>query len=384
MKNFFALLSVCAPVFFSDARAAGPALFASLTNPVSVVFNNAYKGLVEDNEKICRADPHAPDKYFLSFIASAKKSLDVCVYDVSEPGAVAALLDAKSRGVNVRVVTESANTVYKEQGGRPRESILQFQAAQIPVVADNRQGLMHCKFIVADGAAVWFGSMNLTVGSIYRDNNNSLFVRSPELAAVFETEFKQLFEKNEFDHGAVGTTQPIRVGDTEFTVRFSPGGGAQAALLDAIRRATNSARFMIFTFTDREVGNLLAKKKQAGLTVEGVFDECQIDYLSEFRWLGKQGVKTWPDGNQALLHHKVMLLDDDTVCCGSYNFTRSAEGKNNEVLVVLRSRRIAAAYRAEFDRLVFAAEHNPPLPPYDSPACDHKQNSRAANKPVPR
>jgi phosphatidylserine/phosphatidylglycerophosphate/cardiolipin synthase-like enzyme len=138
---------------------------------------------------------------------------------------------------------------------------------------------------------------------------------------------------------------------------------------------------MIFAFTDRDIGNLLAKKKRDGLTVEGVFDQCQIDRFSEFRWLGKQGVKEWMDGNQALLHHKVMVIDDRVVCCGSYNFTKSAEQHNNEVSAIIRSSRLAADYRAEFDRLVYAAEHNPPLPPYDHPACQHEHE---ANQPVPR
>ena len=38
----------------------------------------------------------------------------------------------------------------------------------------------------------------------------------------------------------------------------------QKAILDALQRATNSIRFMVFAFTDREIGNLMAAKKKSG------------------------------------------------------------------------------------------------------------------------
>lgn len=361
---------------------AEPALMETLTNPVDVVFNKAYKGPYEENEKAGLADPRHSDKYLLAFLASAKKTLDVCIYDVNATGVVRALIAAKDRGVRVRIVSEYDNTFERDQPGVPAEAFVHLRSAGIPIEAQRANGLMHCKFVIADGEAVWFASMNWTHNALYRDNNNNVFVRSPEVAAVFQREFDQLFEKHEYGRGAPGTEKPIRVGDAEISIRFSPQGGAQAAMLDAIRAATNSIRFMIFSFTDRDMGGLLAKKKRDGLTVEGIFDECQVDSFSEFRWLGKQGVKVWQDGNQALLHHKVMIIDNTTVCCGSYNFSRSAEQRNNEASVIIRCPRIAAEYRAEFDRLVYAAEHNRPVPPYDHPACNHG-NSREALKPVP-
>jgi phosphatidylserine/phosphatidylglycerophosphate/cardiolipin synthase-like enzyme len=379
LKKIAALILLAA----ANAAAADTSLLATLTNPVSVVFNNTYKGLVEENEKIAAADPRNSEKYLFAFLASATATLDVCVYDIEDPGAVTALLDAKSRGVRVRAVSEYDNAIDKEHAGQLHESFEQLRAAGIPVVIDKHAGLMHCKFVVADGERVWFASMNWTHNALYRDNNNNVFVRSREVAGVFEGQFRQVFEKHDLNRGAAGTTSPIRVGDAELTIRFSPEGGAQAAILDAVKSATNSIRFMVFAFTDRDLGNLIAKKKHDGLTVEGVFDECEIDTYSEFRWLAKQGVKEWRDGNQALLHHKVIIIDDETVCCGSYNFTKSAEHSNSEVSVIIRSHRIAAEYRAEFDRLTFAAEHNPPLPPYDHPACQHGGNREAA-KPVPR
>lgn len=383
MSSLFSRLGLVLALATGVHAAEMPQAFS---NDIGVAFNNSYKGLIEDNEKISAADPRQPEKLVRELLGSAKKTLDVCVYDVGDPGMIAALIAAKDRGVKVRIVTEKDNTFEREKPGQIREFVGQLASAGITLVTDDRSGLMHFKFVVADGEVVWFGSMNWTKGGLYRDNNNSVFAKSRELAAVFTQQFEQLFTQRIFNSGAKGTTKPIRVGDAEISLSFSPQAGAQAAVLTALDRAKTSIRFMVFAFTDRDVGNLLTKKRRAGLTVEGVFDECQIDRYSEYRWLTKLGVKTWQDGNQSLMHHKLMLVDDDTVVCGSYNFTRSAERSNNEVLVVIKSPRIAKDYRAEFDRLVHAAENNGPLPSYDHPACQDRRQQPAAKpeQPVPR
>lgn len=380
MIRFFAVLFLAT----GFVRAAElPKAFAGVA--VGVAFNPSYRGLIEDNEKAGAADPRQPVKLVRELLGSAKKSLDVCVYDVGDPGMIAALVAAKDRGVKVRVVTERDNTFERDVPGKVREFVGQLESAGVPLVTDLRSGLMHFKFVVADGEVVWFGSMNWTKGGLFRDNNNSVFVKSREVAEVFGRQFDSLFERKEFTRGIAGTTKPIRVGDAEISIHFSPQAGSQAATLAELGHAKSGVRFMVFAFTDRDIGNLLTKKIRAGVAVQGVFDQCQIDRYSEYRWMTKNGAKTWQDGNQSLMHHKTMLVDDEVVITGSYNFTKSAEQNNNEVLAVIRSPRVAQEYRAEFDRLVFAAENNGPLPPYDHPACQERGKQPAKpEQPVPR
>ena len=57
------------------------------------------------------------------------------------------------------------------------------------------------------------------------------------------------------------------------------------------------------------------------------------------------------DGNEGLMHHKVMIIDKSIVVMGSYNFTNSAETKNDENLLVIYSEEIAAQFLAEFQRV---------------------------------
>jgi phosphatidylserine/phosphatidylglycerophosphate/cardiolipin synthase-like enzyme len=63
------------------------------------------------------------------------------------------------------------------------------------------------------------------------------------------------------------------------------------------------------------------------------------------------------------MHNKLMIIDDETVITGSYNFSENAES-NDENLLVIKSTEVAAAYSAYFDRLFTQyTKHGAPLPP---------------------
>jgi phosphatidylserine/phosphatidylglycerophosphate/cardiolipin synthase-like enzyme len=56
------------------------------------------------------------------------------------------------------------------------------------------------------------------------------------------------------------------------------------------------------------------------------------------------------------MHHKVMIIDDQIVIMGSYNFTASAENVNDENLIVIYNPDIAAQYLREFQRVYALAQ----------------------------
>jgi phosphatidylserine/phosphatidylglycerophosphate/cardiolipin synthase-like enzyme len=51
------------------------------------------------------------------------------------------------------------------------------------------------------------------------------------------------------------------------------------------------------------------------------------------------------------MHHKVIVLDGEIVITGSYNFTQSAENKNDEDLLIIWNAGWAALYEKEFHRI---------------------------------
>jgi len=364
-------------VWFSVFTAYSSAVFAELPllpeislprQAVTVYFNQCYDPLIEQNETTARDSIQNPEKKLFQLIRSATQSINVCIFDIDT--GTDQLIEAHRRGVQVRVVTETANLTSKTEPGKPRQAIQDLIKAGIPVVDDKRNGFMHHKFIIIDDSWVWFSSINLTETSLYHHNNNAVLVRSPRLAETFSDEFNYLLDDGLFS----GPRKPVRyrhvrAGDVNLEVHFSPNGGARNAMLRQLENADKSIRFMAFSYTDNIAASTMIEKFKSGLQVEGIYDECLVSGSSTYRTLLEAGIPVMYDGNQALMHHKVIIVDDRIVITGSYNFSLSAEISNNETMIIMRSPRIAKLYIDEFERLKHGSINHKDLPPYDHPAC---------------
>ena len=135
-----------------------------------------------------------PETGLVSIIGKAKESFLGAFYEVSSPRVVDALLEAKKRGVEVRLVTEHDTTRTKK--GKGSRFVTRLEEAGIEVVSDpsRRRGLMHNKFAVIDGAYLWTGSYNATVNDSAKNNNNAILICSSLLADIYKDEFLEMFE----------------------------------------------------------------------------------------------------------------------------------------------------------------------------------------------
>jgi phosphatidylserine/phosphatidylglycerophosphate/cardiolipin synthase-like enzyme len=53
-------------------------------------------------------------------------------------------------------------------------------------------------------------------------------------------------------------------------------------------------------------------------------------------FLRNSGIATYIDGKHAIAHNKIMIIDRECVITGSFNFTKAAEEKNAENILVIR------------------------------------------------
>lgn len=333
---------------------------------VMVKFNNAYHELYADNERAGRADPQNPDKLFVGLVQQAQKNLDIAIYDITEVSIVQALIQARQRGVRVRIVTDSDSLMLN---GQLRPQMQAMADAGVFLRGDERTALMHHKFMIMDGQHVITSSMNLTHNSLYRDNNNALKISSPQLAANYQAEFDRLFEQGLFGPGGKDIPFPVvKVDGASIRTYFSPKGGTKQAILETLGRAQQSIRFAVFSVTDKDIQQMLVRKAREGLAIEGIFDGCMISQYSIYQDLLTKNIPVMIDGNQALLHSKTFIVDRRVVITGSYNFSMSAEERNNENTLIIQSAKVAAAYEQEHERLKRASVQNNP-PPYDNRAC---------------
>jgi hypothetical protein len=82
---------------------------------------------------------------------------------------------------------------------------------------------------------------------------------------------------------------------------------------------------------------------------DGILDKSQkSEKYSEADFLVNVGIPMQIDAKHAIAHNKIMVVDDQTVITGSFNFTKAAEENNAENLLIIRSPDLAAKYAANW------------------------------------
>jgi phosphatidylserine/phosphatidylglycerophosphate/cardiolipin synthase-like enzyme len=299
------------------------------------------------------------DEDLIALIDEAEANVNVAAYDLDLPSVTAALIRAHGAGIEVRVVTDGENA--------DQPAIAQLRQARVPIVARpaGGWGIMHNKFVVVDGTWVWTGSWNLTENGTFRNDNNAVLIASRSLAQSYAVEFEELFA-NQFGSSSPNETpHPVVNIEAEgeavaqIEVYFAPEDGAAEGILDALSEAESTIRFLAFVFTSEPIAQTLIDRVADGVTVTGVLEarSAQNQY-SQYDQLVGGGAEVLLDANPFIMHHKVFIVDEETVILGSYNFSASAEEENDENLLIIHDPRVTAAYLSEFERIYQGAQQN--------------------------
>jgi phosphatidylserine/phosphatidylglycerophosphate/cardiolipin synthase-like enzyme len=287
------------------------------------------------------------DEALATAIDQARISVDVAIYDLNLWSLRDALINAHRRGIQVRLVTESDNMDEQE--------VQEIKDAGIQVQGDRREGLMHDKFAVIDRLEVWTGSMNFTTGGAYLDNNNLIRIRSTQLAEDYTYEFEQMLADDHFGPNKIsGTPNPAFTLDGSLIeVYFSPEDGTLEHILSAVNAARESIYFLAYSFTSDDLRQALISRFEAGVTVAGIFDHDQYLFNTgtEYENLLNAGIDVRLDGNPRLMHHKIIIIDQQVVITGSYNFSNNAEHNNDENTLIIHNQDIAAQYLEEYQQV---------------------------------
>ncbi|MBW7862967.1 MAG: hypothetical protein H3C30_00980 [Candidatus Hydrogenedentes bacterium] len=294
--------------------------------------------------------PAGPAAQLLALLARARESVLCAWYDLELDAAAEALVALHRRGVRVGLVSDSDY--------RSRAAMKTVLEAGVPVVFDDSSGLMHNKFCVVDGQMVWTGSTNITNNCLFRNNNNALLLVSPELAENYAAEFNEMFSLRRFGPGpSKPTPHPVvNIGGVRVECYFAPEDRALAALLRTVGGAADRIDFMAFSFTSTELAEAMAARMGNGVRVRGLFERRGAGGAHpRDDWLAARGAEIHLDANPGTMHHKVIIVDAAVVAAGSYNFSRNAETRNDENLLILHDTALAGQYLDEMDRLVAEA-----------------------------
>jgi len=351
------------------------------TGQINVYFNKTVDTSVSRGEKAL-GNVDLVQKLVVR-INGARRSIDAALYSLS--GATgstiaSALVNAKNRGVKVRVIGENQNSTTLPW------SMLSDNG--IPVIFDNYglndgAGLHHNKFFVFDyrGGApesvwVWTGSWNPTDPGTTNDCQNSIEIQDVALAGAYTAEFEEMWGSSTQTPNATLSRFGVRKTDntphnfvingSPVQVYFSPGDNTRTRIAKTLSKALNSVNISLLTFTRSDLADTLKALKNRSKKVRVVLDN-NTDTGNQFASLQSAGVDILLKGfSNGLLHHKYAIIDAEPgsnpawLITGSYNWSNSAENSNDENTLIIQNDRVANLYLQEFSaRYTEAGGSNP-------------------------
>jgi phosphatidylserine/phosphatidylglycerophosphate/cardiolipin synthase-like enzyme len=128
-------------------------------------------------------------------------------------------------------------------------------------------------------------------------------------------------------------------------VHFSPNGGCTEAIIKELDKAENSVLVQAYSFTYVPIAEALLNAHKRGVKVEVILDKGQRsrkDSTADF--LASSGILIRIDAAHAKAHNKVMIIDSEIIITGSFNFSRAADEKNAENLLIIRDKALGQKY----------------------------------------
>ncbi|MGR3762698.1 phospholipase D-like domain-containing protein [Rossellomorea sp. NS-SX7] len=263
---------------------------------------------------------------------------------------------------------------------------------------------MHNKFAVVDDKWVFTGSWNFTVTGLYGSEENMnqgildgnqqhvVEVHSPELAAIYETEFEEMWgsgtttpdnKVSNFSTRKIDNTpHSVTIGGKEVEVYFSSGDDAVGRMTELVKtEADESAYFTIFAWSDQALVDELKNKWEGsyadnqgtltGFDVKGLFDASFWNqwWSASIEMTGRTASQTsennpnirWANpapvyqaNESRKLHAKTMIIDadtssDPTVIVGSTNWSENGNNVNDENMLIIHDTEIANQFVQEFN-----------------------------------
>ncbi|PZO44522.1 MAG: competence protein ComE [Pseudanabaena frigida] len=298
------------------------------------------------------------ERLLIDNVSKAKFSIDIAVQELRLPNLAKSIVDAKLRGVKVRLILEnnysrSWSEYTPEQAeklnARDRDRYKEFQkfadinndgrlsedeldrrdglrlikTANVDWIDDTADGskgsgLMHHKFMVIDDRIVLFGSANLTMSDIHGDftrpetrgnANNFVWVDSKELAANFKKEFNLMWgdgPNGKLD-SLFGTKKPSRkiefmvISGAQIRLKFSPDSEDTAReqtsnglIATAIAGTKSTVDMALFVYSDPFVSAILEERQQNSVQIRALI-EPQFAYRDYSSTLDMWGLQSTQD-----------------------------------------------------------------------------------------
>jgi len=108
----------------------------------------------------------------------------------------------------------------------------------------------------------------------------------------------------------------------------------------------------VFTITDDSAANILIDLHKKGIKVRIITDDDQSASTgSDIQTMKKAGIPIKMDSTPYHMHNKFAVVDGILLLNGSYNWTTTANTKNNENMIVTNNKKLVSAFSNQFEVL---------------------------------
>jgi len=254
---------------------------------------------------------------FLEAIRKTKKSIYLVMFGLSDPSILKALQKKTNDLVDI--------SIYYDLRGS--SNLYPFLHA-CTLHAIRKPGLMHHKALLIDEKLVFLGSTNMTTHSLRMHDNLVIGLVNKQIATFLK-------EKLPYSSGHLQTF--VGGQKIDLWILPDPKGHALYELKKKIRQSRQSIKIALFTFTHPHLVDELIAAHERGVTITIVLDmHSGLGASAKATDILKQrGIPVRFSQGVQLLHHKFMLIDDETLIAGSANWTKAAFTKNNDCLIML-------------------------------------------------
>ncbi|MFA5644774.1 MAG: phospholipase D-like domain-containing protein [Candidatus Ratteibacteria bacterium] len=279
--------------------------------------------------KVYFSPDNSLDSLVMRAVASARYSIHIASYTMSPEFLSSCRKIARQKNLDLKVILH-----FPVKGIEPSLNTYRL---------NSLKKTLHAKFLIIDGCTTIVGSSNFTVAGLQKDINNLLFIDDKRISQTFEEAFNALWN---------GRIPSCSMEKPDLRVFFTPFSNCEEVIRNEIRKASQSIKFVAFTFTSDEIAEELCRAGLRNISIFGIFERGQRSKYDEHSFLSRFPFQVKYDSFINAVHDKWFLIDNKKIITGSYNFTKTAR-KNIECVIILSDPMVVERYRKRFRYLWF-------------------------------
>ena len=319
MNRFNAVIAIVVVLLGAAPFTVEPAGAATRTSPVSQVW----------------AEPASGYGFIATAIDEARTSIDLSMYELSDPVIEGDLVTRARDGVNVRVIL---NADYDGRSENATAAAV-LRAGSVHVVWAPSNQIFHAKYLVIDSTRAYIGTGNLVPSDYSTTRDFWISDAQPADVSAIVATFNG-------DFAGGGTTSHQSGG-----LVWSPG--STATLIGLMSTAHRSLLVENEEMDSSSIEDSLIDAARRGVDVDLVMTE-DSEWTAALERLAATGVHVRVLGeSQIYIHAKVICADctatSGTVFIGSENFSTSSLSYNRELGVITTTPAAVRAVRAAVD-----------------------------------